>query len=116
MPLSLHEVTDDAEFDAITHCECESYKTPLNTFFRLFRYDDSPAGFAELRDRQIRNWRNDPTSRWFKVVDTDLGGKVIGAANWNIFTEEEPYVGMKGTPVADWWPEGEFDVICASVS
>lgn len=106
MPLSFLEVSHDSEFDEIVQCECESYRTPLNTFFRLFRHDESPAGFINLRDRQVRAWRNDPTSRWFKVVDTEIGNKVIGAANWNTFTEA-PYAKEGERPVeADWWPEG----------
>ena len=107
MPLSLLEVHSDSEFDEITQCECESYAEPFNPFFRLFRHDPSPAGFLELRDRQIRNHRKDPTSRWFKVVDTDLGDKVVAAANWNVFTEN-PYKGEGKYPIkeADWWPEG----------
>ena len=33
--ISLIEVTHDAE------CECGSYRTPLNAFFRLFRHDEN---------------------------------------------------------------------------
>lgn len=112
MPLELRELQDDSEFTELTQCECESYNEPLNTFFRLFRHDQSPAGFIELRDRQIRNHRTDPTSRWFKVVDTDMGDKVIGSANWNTFTEN-PYKTATGERVkypikeANWWSEGE---------
>lgn len=103
-------MTSDAEFNEITQCECESYAVPLGLFFRLFRHDQSRAGFIELRDRQVRQWRADPTSRWFKVVDTELGGKVVGAANWNTFTEN-PYTDerKRGHPMeAEWWPEGKF--------
>lgn len=106
MPLALREVIHDAEFNEIVQCECDSYRTPLNTFFRLFRHDESPAGFIELRDRQIRQWRDDPTSRWFKIVDTETGDRVVGAANWNTFLEN-PYGGERKAE-ATWWPEGEL--------
>ena len=107
MPLEFCEVLHDSEFNALVQCECESYREPPAPFFRLFRHDESPAGFIELRDRMIKAHRNDPTSRWFKVVDTDIGDRVIGGANWNIFTEN-PYVEKLSHPMeADWWPEGK---------
>ncbi len=109
MPLSLREVTHDAEFNEIVQCECESYRTPLNAFFRLFRHDESPAGFIELRDRQIKQWRNDLRSRWFVIVDSEIGDKVVGAANWHTFLEN-PYKeeGSGERKVeAEWWPEGK---------
>ena len=107
MPLLLREVSQDIEFNEIIQCECESFRTPLKTFFRIFRYDDSPAGFIELRDRQIRAWRNDPTSRWFKVVDTEIGNKVVGAANWNTFTENPYATEAQRSVEVDWWPGGK---------
>ena len=108
MPLVLREVHDDVEFNDIIQCECEGYAVPPNRIWRLFRHDPSPAGFIELRDRQIREFRNDPAARWFKVVDTDIGDRVVGAALWNTYTEN-PYPVYKDHPMeADWWPEGEL--------
>ena len=105
MPLSHHEVTEPTEFDQLVRCERLSYAAPLNTFFKVFDPDNSPAGFADLRDRTVTSWQKDPTSRWFKIVDSDLDeGLVIGAANWNVFTEN-PYPG-KQRAEAGWWPEG----------
>ena len=109
MPLELHEITSADDFNDLVQCECDSYRTPLNTFFHLFRHDWSPKGFIELRDRQIKEWKSDPTARWFKVVDTELGGKLIGGAKWNTF-EKAPYTEREraGHPAeATWWPEGE---------
>ena len=109
MPLELREVKEDSEFDELVRCECESFQEPLGTFFRLFRPDPSPTGFIELRDRQIRWHHKDPTSRWFKVVDSDIDDKVVGAANWNTFLAN-PYVGKAGQPMeAEWWDEGGYD-------
>ena len=108
MPLEMREVTQNSEFNEIVQCESESYREPLNTFFRIFRHDESPAGFVELRDRQIREFRSDPTARWFKVVDTDIGDKVIGAAKWNVYNKN-PYADEKTreeSAIAYWWPEG----------
>ncbi|KAI4275920.1 MAG: hypothetical protein LQ337_002835 [Flavoplaca oasis] len=107
MPLQLHRVSSDGEFNEIVQCICESYATPVNRIWRLFRHDPSPAGFIELRDRLIREFRADPTACWLKVVDTEIGNKVVGAALWNTYTEN-PYPIYKDHPMeAYWWPEGE---------
>ena len=108
MPLLRRKVSQDAEFDDIIQLECEGYAEPINYLWRLFRHDFSPAGFIELRDRQVREFRSDPTSCWLKVVDTDNGDKVVGAALWNTYTEN-PYPTYKEHPMeAYWWPEGEI--------
>lgn len=108
MPLQLHRVSSDGEFNEIVQCICESYATPVNRVWRLFRHDPSPAGFMELRDRLIREFRGDPTACWLKIVDTDIGDKVVGAALWNTYTEN-PYPIYKDHPMeAYWWPQGEL--------
>ena len=112
MPLELREVTKDSEWNELIQCECESYEDPFNGIYILFRPDrgNSPKGregFKGLRDRQLAWHKQDPTSKWFKVVDTDIGDKVVGGACWNIFTEN-PYPEVVEHPtVATWWPEGE---------
>ncbi|KAL8846357.1 MAG: hypothetical protein Q9221_008550 [Calogaya cf. arnoldii] len=108
MPLQLRTVSNDAEFNEIVQCVCESYATLVNRLWRLFRHDLSPAGFIELRDRLIREFREDPTACWLTIVDTDIGDKVVGAALWNTYTEN-PYPIFKEHPMkAYWWPEGKL--------
>ena len=114
MPLELREVTTDPEWNELIQCESESYETPFNAFYLLLRpnrgdsSDASRAGFKEMRDRQMRWHKTDPTSRWFKVVDTDIGDKVVGGACWNTFTEK-PHPKPVDHPLeGDWWPEGRF--------
>ena len=64
-------------------------------------------GFKDLRDLQLTQHKADPTSTWLKVVDTDIGDKVVGGANWNTFSEN-PYPRPVDHPMeATWWPEGE---------
>ncbi|KAI4137767.1 MAG: hypothetical protein LQ341_004997 [Variospora aurantia] len=105
MPLQLRRVSSDVEFNDLVQCVCESYAVPENRLWRLFRHDPSPAGFIELRDRLIREFRADPNACWLKVVDTDIGDKVVGAALWNTYTEN-PYPKFKDHPLeAEWWPE-----------
>jgi len=106
MPLEFRPVTQDTEWNELIQCESESYTTPFNGIYVLFRPDRGRAGFIELRDRQLRWHKEDATSRWFKVVDTDIGDKVVGGAEWLVF-EKDPYPEVVEHPVrADWWPEG----------
>ncbi len=106
MPLELREVLHDSEWTSLIECEDEAYTSPFNGVYILFRPDPSPAGFEELRDRQLSWHKNDPTSRWFKVVDTDIGDKVVGGACWNTYTTN-PYPEIREYPMeVTWWPEG----------
>lgn len=114
MSLELRQVKSDFEFNELMQCMCEAYQDPFNAFYILMRPDRgcSPRGregFKELRDRQIAYHRNDPTSTWLKVVDTDIGDKVVGGAQWNTFLEN-PYPQPVDHPVeASWWPEGDLN-------
>jgi hypothetical protein len=111
MPLELREVKSNDEWNELIQCECESYEDPFNPFYILLRPNrgksqEAREGFKELRDRQLAWHKHDPTSRWFKVVDTDIGDKVIGGANWNTFMEN-PYPQPIDHPLeGTWWPEG----------
>ncbi|KAI4220419.1 MAG: hypothetical protein LQ349_008093 [Xanthoria aureola] len=97
MPLQLHRVppslSPSASFNDLTHCICESYAVPRNRLWRLFRHDPTPAGFIELRDRLMREYRADADATracWLTIVDTDIGDKVVGAALWHTYLEN-PY-------------------------
>ncbi len=111
MPLELREHKVDDDWNELIQCECESYEDPFNPGYILLRpergnSDKAREGFKELRNRVIAQHKNDPTSTWLKVVDTDIGDKTVGAANWNTFTEN-PYPKPVDHPVeATWWPEG----------
>lgn len=111
MPLELREHKLDDDWNELIQCECESYSDPPNSAYILLRpktgnSHEAREGFKELRDRVIAQQKHDPTSVWFKVVDTDIGDKIVGAAQWNVFTEN-PYPEPVEHPVdATWWPEG----------
>ena len=112
MPLALREVLHDSEWNELIQCEHEAYLEPFNGVYRLFRPHQSRdargrQGFKELRDRQLSWHQHDPTSRWFKVVDTDIGDKVVGGACWHTFAQN-PYPEGKEHPMeATWWSEGK---------
>lgn len=113
MPLELREHKLDDDWNELVQCECESYSDPPNSVYILLRpergnSDKARRGFKNLRDRNIDEHKNDPASTWLKVVDTDIGDKIVGAAQWKMFTEN-PYPKPVEHPMeASWWPEGDI--------
>ncbi|KAI4231319.1 MAG: hypothetical protein L6R40_007764 [Gallowayella cf. fulva] len=111
MVLILHEVVSDDEFAAIIGCEWSSYETPYNGFFQIYcpitgtGPDARLEALKESTDRQLAWHREDATSHWLKVVDSE-SGQVVGAAQWNIY-RENPYLNGVEHTDAFWWPEGE---------
>ncbi|KAL8897669.1 MAG: hypothetical protein Q9207_007099 [Kuettlingeria erythrocarpa] len=113
MALNLVEVVSDDEFAELIECEWISYETPYNGFFQLYCPTIGTGQHArqesmkESTERQLAWHKQDPTSKWLKVVDTE-SGKILGAAQWNVFLEN-PYpqgIAQEHTH-AFWWPEGE---------
>ena len=47
------------------------------------------AAFQESRNRQWQQTKDDATSQWFKVVDTETG-KIIAAGMWHTY-ETDPF-------------------------
>lgn len=108
MPLEVHEIKTDADWEEIIRIEFLSYETPFNPFLVLFA---PPLGSREetIEETKVRQrqWHEaDPTSRWIKVVDSETG-KAIGGAQWNVY-ETNPFEKPPEKPLtAYWWPEGE---------
>ncbi|KAL8799331.1 MAG: hypothetical protein Q9182_005975 [Xanthomendoza sp. 2 TL-2023] len=111
MGLTLREVVADDEFNEIIECEWTSYETPFNGFFQIYcpttgtGPDARSESIKECTDRQLSWHKEDPTSRWLKVLDTE-SGHVVGGAQWNIYRENPYPNGVEHTD-AYWWPEGE---------
>ena len=59
----------------------------------------------EARGASVERWRNeiskDPTTRFMKAVDTELG-QIIALARWNVYEEERPERVWKTTGARDW--------------
>jgi hypothetical protein len=48
-----------------------------------------PEGYTQKSvDKHVKSWREEPDVRYLKVVDSDLGGKMIAAAKWRINEKE----------------------------
>ncbi|KAL8730064.1 MAG: hypothetical protein Q9181_004795 [Wetmoreana brouardii] len=112
-PIAFRSAVVDMPLDIREVYECEPCETLFNGIYVDFRPDRGSTprgrqGFKELRDRQLAWHKNDSTSTRLKVVDTDIGDKVVGDIEWKIL-KQNPYPELVEHPVdATWWPEGEI--------
>lgn len=100
----------DADFDELIRVEWASYEQPYSRLIRLFFPILGPgpearaAALKESTERQLSWHKEDPTSHWIKVVNSETG-KIIGAAEWHVY-EENPYASQTDEGCT-WYPEGE---------
>ncbi len=112
MPLQVHEIKSDADWDEIIPLLWTSYETPFNPFLVIFaptRGTGPTSREESMQESKVRQrqWHEaDPTSHWIKVVDTDTG-MAVGGGQWQVH-ESNPYANPPDQPfTAYWWPEGE---------
>ncbi|KAK5631816.1 hypothetical protein RRF57_007530 [Xylaria bambusicola] len=109
MPLLLKEVDPEVDFPSLARCVLEAYEEPLQSFIYLFF---APMHGSNARSREVaideaaerlKLWHtSDPTSFWQKVVDTDTG-RIVGGAAWNIYMSN-PFVEPHAVEVS-WYPD-----------
>ncbi|KAI1424923.1 acyl-CoA N-acyltransferase [Xylaria sp. FL1777] len=92
MALLLSDIDPDVDFPALTRCVLEAYEDPPQSFVYMFFQPMHGTGAVsreaaiEEAAARLKLWHtSDPSSRWQKVVDTETG-KVVGGAAWNIYT------------------------------
>lgn len=107
MDFNVSEVVEDAEFKELIQCLIDAFEEPPSKLLQLFipscPSDDAQATLAEAVERFSLWHRSDPTSTWIKVTDSETG-KLLGAANWNIY-DTNPYAEGSHSECY-WWPEG----------
>lgn len=92
MPL---EVRPCVPADFTRAAEVERAAFADNPFTDLLFPGPFPEGALEFRSQEIaKQFEEDPTTRWLKVVDTDLssdeGGDGIAFAKWNVYEDHAP--------------------------
>ncbi|KAF2232341.1 hypothetical protein EV356DRAFT_534641 [Viridothelium virens] len=111
MPLELRPVLSAAEMPEYISCYLEAFSNPDSPFTHLAAPvygSDAEAQNDRVLGFSARHWfahSADPSSRLFKVVDTERNDKIVGGAKWNVYLED-PF--KKGVPKASayWWPPG----------
>lgn len=89
MPLILQPAT---EADAVRGAQIEKAayaSNPFNSILFPGPFPEPASGQKPRAEEMVRLLRDDPSARWLKVVDTDLGAtednaQMIGFAQWNI--------------------------------
>lgn len=112
MPLELREVRYANEFPEIMDCYFTVFEEQQSKFLPIYAPKlgtNSCAREDAIKQYTARMWfwhAIDPNSTWIKVVDTDMGEKVIAAAKWNVY-KTDPFTEAQSPSVAFWWPHGE---------
>ena len=110
MPLELSELTSDNEFPQLMATLYNSYSTPYNGFWDIFKGKSG----EECQARYMQ-WHNaDPTSHWIYVKDT-VTDQIIGGTQWNIY-ETNPYAESRPPMSAYWIQEGNMTAIISTLS
>jgi len=112
MPLELHEVQSAAEFPEIMDLYYNVFEEEQSNFLPIYApiLGNGPRAREDaIQTLTTRMWfwhTVDLNSTWLKVVDTDMGDKVIAAAKWNIY-KTDPFTEPQTPSMAFWWPQGE---------
>lgn len=85
MPLELHPVTE-ADFPDLTQIQLGAFETGMAS--KLNPKPHTPERIEKFIQKNIKAFHNEPDLRFIKVVDTELGGKMIAAAKWRINEKE----------------------------
>jgi hypothetical protein len=104
MSFTLHEVSNDAEFESIMVVANAGYSNPFNGMWEILKGPSMEQSIDECASRYALWHRSDPTSHWVYV--SDAGGNVLGAMQWNIHKKNPYEQGATKLP-AYWWPEGK---------
>ena len=111
MPLELRRVVSATEVPELTACLLAAFEGTRSNFIHIAApiYGSGPGAHEDrVKGLSTRHWfahSVDPTSHWFKVVDTDSKDRVVAGARWNLYTED-PFKAEQHEPRAYWLPEG----------
>lgn len=103
MPLELRIIEDESDFAEFTRIQTAAFSTGGMTAYMV---DPNPTA-ADLQksvNKHIKSWREESDVTYLKVIDTDLGGKMIAGAKWRINEKErtqEQIKSMLPVPGAD---------------
>ena len=82
MPLQLQPI-QEADFPDLYRIQVAAFSGPGMT--ALLTPNPIPEGYPQKSiDKHIKSWREEPDVRYLKVVDSELGGKMVAAAKWRI--------------------------------
>lgn len=81
MPLEVHPFVE-ADFADFVPLQYSAFKAGIAQ--KLNPGPHTPESIQKSIQKQIESFRSEPDLRFVKVIDTDLGGKLIAGAKWRI--------------------------------
>lgn len=104
MPLEVHPITQESEVAEFARIQIASF-TGGGGITALLTPNPLPPEYLEKAiQKHVKSWREEPDVQYLKVIDTDLGGKMIAGAKWRINEKErteEQIQGMLPVPGPD---------------
>ncbi|KAF2013610.1 hypothetical protein BU24DRAFT_424608 [Aaosphaeria arxii CBS 175.79] len=86
MPLEIHPMTSEADFADFARIQLAAFKSGIA--FKLVPRPIADDYVPKNAAKHKKSVEDEPDLRFIKVVDTDLGGKMIAGAKWRINEKE----------------------------
>jgi GNAT superfamily N-acetyltransferase len=113
MPLELHPITSEADIVTFAQIMLSAFESG-GGITAILTPSPIPDDYLEkAAKRHIKSWREESDVAYLKVIDTDLGGKMIAAAKWRINEKERTWEAVEktlpvSTSIANPWKRSEF--------
>ncbi|KAF2181598.1 acyl-CoA N-acyltransferase [Zopfia rhizophila CBS 207.26] len=85
MPLELHPMVE-SDLPDFVRIQFAAFKGGMAS--KLTPKPRSPQKEQKMVEKHIKSFKEDPDAHYLKVIDTDLGGKIISCAKWRINLKE----------------------------
>lgn len=88
MPLELHPCTE-SDLTRFTYIVKDAFSSGEPGMMHLLTPNPIPADYIQKStDKHLKSFREEKDVTYLKIVDTDLGGKMIAGAKWRINRKE----------------------------
>ncbi|KAF1943380.1 hypothetical protein EJ02DRAFT_373525 [Clathrospora elynae] len=88
MPLQVHPITSEADLAEFYHIHKSAFAGVGGIASLLTPNPITTDYIQTFIDKHIKSWREETDVTYLKVIDTDMGGKMIACAKWRINHEE----------------------------
>jgi hypothetical protein len=104
MSLELRIIEEEADLAEFQRIMTAAFSMGGGMTAHMVNPNPTPADVQKSVNKHIKSWREEPDVTYLKVIDKDLGGKMIAGAKWRINEKErtqEQIQSMIPVPGAD---------------
>jgi hypothetical protein len=106
MPLEVHPITSEADILTFAHIMHSAFASGGGITSILTPSPLPDDHIENMASKHLKSWREEADVVYLKVVDTDLGGKMIAGAKWRINEKERTWEEVEktlpvSTPIAN---------------